>query len=261
MSLRRSFQQAVQDCNIRCLRLTSKWLNEHLLGMPYDDMDEQYVPCPTGNFTSREWDIIMFVNSILQAGEYQRAAQYLRNFLHQNRATSRSQVPLFLYIYALYMSGEKLKEQQVAEDGISTVSSSSTAHTASSPVKRNNGSNSKLPGNPCLGEIYNELNPKYVSTYDDSDHSIVNSSAEAMDPFVLYMYGVVVRDIRRYGGGSNNSVEFKQLNYQSTEGHGQSAVIPAAYSTESLCIVSSQLVLLVRACRCLFSRESTSSIP
>jgi len=199
-----------------------------------------------------EFDVVMFANSILQYGEYQRAVQYMRNLLFQsNHDRGVSSISYFLYVYALYMAGEQLKDQRISE-GSSASMNGGTNHSANSKAnapngKAKNSSSGGNPKNPCLVELFNDLHPKYVKTFgsgtsaavsgggsggasmnvmsvglghghghgfSDHGHAPVGLDSKVpgaagtpsvsveMDAFLLYLYGVVVRDLRRQGGGA-----------------------------------------------------------
>lgn len=72
---------------------------------------------------------------------------------------------IFLSAYSLYLAGEKIKDQVASE-----------AIDGSSPTSIKN---------PFLTELYKELNPLYASG--------------AMDGHLLYIFGVVVRDLQLTG--------------------------------------------------------------
>ena len=240
--MRSVFQSAIQDCNIRSLRLGSKWLSELLLGLIYEDDDEQQMVLSNHGLKSKEWDLVTFINSILQSGEYQRATQYMRNYLSspQHKQTSNP-IPYFLYVYSMYMSGEKLKEQLVAED---EYSSNSEANNGPS------GSKKKLQKvihkNPCLSELMNELHPKYMEAFNHQNHNSSLNTVDSMytsispnvkmDSFLLYLYGVVLRDIRKVGdGGNRRSVEFTSLS--TMDSSNANIISPAYYVLLQACVI------------------------
>lgn len=254
-NMRKEFRLAVQECNARCLRQSSKWLSEQLLGMNEKEGDRDISPTDSDLFAgysamnAHEFDVVMFSNSILQCGEYQRAVQYMRNLIFQGGAGSGrtvSAVSYFIYLYALYMAGEQLKDQRAAESASASMAAGtgSACGAAAAPKQKSgegggnggpgsSGSSNALPKNPCLMELFNDLHPKYMATFGGGgvdcggglgdlrtapgaplpgggfhvgrDGGVEAGSAGVvveMDAFLLYLYGVVVRDLRRQGGGA-----------------------------------------------------------
>lgn len=104
------------------------------------------------------------------------------------------------------MAGERLREQEDSENG------SPNNIGASNGVARGPKNNKKdqvkdstsiLVGknrtarNPYLNELYAELSPiyeKYRKHYKQGDKNM------KMDGYLLYMFAVIVRDLRAYGG-------------------------------------------------------------
>ena len=102
----------------------------------------------------------------ISPGEYQRAAYILRS--KENNQKVSSKLGIFLSVYALYLAGEKIKDQ---------IDSETCGESAANSVK-----------NPFLNEIYKELTPLY--------------SDGGMDGHLLYIYGVVVRDLQKTGANT-----------------------------------------------------------
>lgn len=103
------------------------------------------------------------------SGEYQRAA-----FLLRSKSDSRaigSPLGIFLSAYSLYLAGEKIKEQIAAEVS--------------------GGSSAAEVRNPFLTEIYRELGPLYTTG--------------SMDGHLLYIFGVVVRELQINGAHTDLS--------------------------------------------------------
>jgi len=88
----------------------------------------------------------------------------LRNKSNKSRKLL-SKLGQFISYYALYLSSEKIKEQNIAE----------------------NKSKEKTIKNPYLSEIIKEMAPIYEEG--------------RMDGFLLYIFGIAVRDSRRQGSG------------------------------------------------------------
>lgn len=215
--MQRLFRSAVQECNARCLKNSSKFLNEQLLGMIEDEDNDEVQfdrsDCFASICSNREYDTIQFVLSILDNGEYQRSAQYMLNFIKSHRHSAKkdksiSKISHFLYLYSLYMAGEMIKEQeeeQYKARGNKNPNSVPNSKSASTTPNKNMTNTFK---NPCLIEIYNDLHPKYIYTMKihrekgvTNDSNVIDNEL-ILDSYLLYLYGVVLYAIKKRGGGA-----------------------------------------------------------
>ncbi len=190
------------------LKLASKWTAEQLIGLApvvtpmksFDFRDEKYYGYGgTGadspvSMTPRN-DLELYAKSILDIGEYHRAANVLsfnpflddpqennqqqqRNSWKQSKSIVKAQsgdlgiqppkknltsYGIYLRAYALYMAGERRKEEEVLE--------------LRDPLERTSVLNSYLPQLVC------ELHNAYVD--------------KKLDAFGLYMYGVVLKESQK----------------------------------------------------------------
>eukprot|EP01041_Mallomonas_annulata_P003336 gene3336-6600_t len=163
MKLKTILRQAIHDLNIRGLRLAAKWASEQLLGISdsSDDDDIAFQSSYTEKISNAENDLILFANTLLGSGEYQRCASLMRT--HNKKINSM--LGKFIGFYALFMAGEKLKDQNITE----------------SPE----GIDKTRSRNPFLLDLIRDMSLLYREN--------------RMDGFLLYLYGVVVRDIRLQG--------------------------------------------------------------
>ncbi|KAH7329485.1 cell division cycle protein-like protein 23 [Stachybotrys elegans] len=132
LQLRCSLQQAVTSCSERCLYQSSKWAAEMLNALPENDDDEMVRIADT--FTSsgaslrlqelRELPKYLQAKALFDCHEYQRcAAVFLpsqqpmlsKNTSNWSLPPSISQKALFLSLYALFMAGEKSKNEQLGQ--------------------------------------------------------------------------------------------------------------------------------------------------
>lgn len=171
---------AVQHGRVRSLNLASRWASEQLLGINkanesvVDSEDILHVQAWAIGIPWAERDIIEYAGSMLANAEYQRCAYLLRQF----EASSKNRVGSvfkFLAVYSLYMAGEKLREQSIAEK--SGEGKSSTFHSA-------------CDRNPYLRDILKDLLPYFEAHIRGDDGSI-------MDGYMMYIFAVVVRDLRK----------------------------------------------------------------
>lgn len=170
-------RNSVDELNNRCLFQSSKWACEQLIGMDVgenkeDDekMDAQEILGP-----DKENDMKKFAVSLITASEFQRCSFLLKSFCSNCQVISNHL--LFLKCYSLYMAGESIKSQQ-------NVERSGTDATAPSAVA------SKQGKNPYLEDVYFQLLPLYLKREEEPSY---------MDGFLLYIFGVVVRDIALQG--------------------------------------------------------------
>eukprot|EP01006_Ploeotia_vitrea_P011532 TRINITY_DN30710_c0_g1_i1.p1 TRINITY_DN30710_c0_g1~~TRINITY_DN30710_c0_g1_i1.p1 ORF type:complete len:551 (+),score=45.36 TRINITY_DN30710_c0_g1_i1:95-1747(+) len=106
-------QHAYNQCSERGLIHTAKWCAEQLVGLNDTDVvaaaqraSSTSLPAPE-EIDPREQNLFLLAKSVFDLKEYTRCFHFLRN------ATSKK--GLFLKYYALYMAGEKRKEEQTLE--------------------------------------------------------------------------------------------------------------------------------------------------
>lgn len=112
------------------------------------------------------------------------------------------------------MAGERLREQEDSENGNSNSISVSTgvgrgAKNNKKDLVKDSTSiligRNRMARNPYLNELYSEL----VPIYEDYRKQFKNgdSGNAKMDGYLLYIFAVVVRDLRIYGSaGSGNNI-------------------------------------------------------
>ncbi len=200
-------RKAVKILNQRGLKLASKWAAEQLIGLAqpstsplrkFDFRSSSIEISSRDDEYDHASDIELYAKSILDLGEYHRAAAILSiNPITANNA-SRQQPPhqrpttktningktrgntggdlmiqpplpnlspygIFLRAYALYMAGERRKEEEVLE--------------LRDPLERTTVSNSYLP------QLSLELHEYYVKN--------------ELDAFGMYIYGVILKEIQK----------------------------------------------------------------
>ena len=134
-TIRSQLRMAVAVLSHRCLKLSAKWASEQLVGLTDSNSGattrkESFwnSSSSTGNLTSNEWikdmadlhDRELFSKSLFELGEYLHAAAVLSE--PNDDVTKMSQpIPdltsfgIYLRSYALYMAGERRKEQDHLE--------------------------------------------------------------------------------------------------------------------------------------------------
>ncbi|KAG5177193.1 hypothetical protein JKP88DRAFT_350801 [Tribonema minus] len=157
---------AVRDLSARGLKLASKWAAEQLLGLPPGPASAHSSLYPRVEFTEGDgmdsmWhDQLLFARTLLDTGEYQRAAA-----VFGSDAQAVAELPAhaqFVRHYALYLAGEKRKAEEKAK--------------LSGPLERCSVTN------PNLLTLHEEL-----STLHERGQ---------LDGFGLYMFGVVLREMK-----------------------------------------------------------------
>jgi hypothetical protein len=222
-----NMRKAIIDLNVRGLKLSSKWMSEQLLGLRSNFDDNQFHCCPhplvqnshqdiedyspfkTDLLSSYEYDLITFGCTLLALGEYQRCSHILRqpNLIIQNHVSgsrmkadvpqpSKSNTRLFLSIYSLYLAGEKIKDQAAVESHEDYSKSNSKSTKPESKQFE-----TKTGKNPYLNDLFRELYPLYVNSLKNSFANSNESTEWLMDGFLLFIFGVIVRDLRKQGGG------------------------------------------------------------
>lgn len=222
-------REAVSELAERGLYLANKWTCEQLIGIR-NDVSGSYKSVETNAKADFiESDMTLLAQSLLNQGEYQRCAHLMRK--NNNVKTNLS---LFLSTYALYMAGEKLKNQQKVEgngklgdvsggsSSSSTTADNKSIDSAISYVK----SSVVVPKNPFLKDLFEELYP-YFKQFQSQTHKKINNASlafsmpfngvdadvtnnsnssmmmTAMDGYHMFLFAIIVRDLIRQGGGGS----------------------------------------------------------
>ena len=237
--VRSSIRYHVHDTKKRCMLIASKWLCEQLIGMPEEkDSDEYMLHANENDVISRkEADAITLAQTLITAGEYQRCAHLLRKLPLPNSSNNNnnnnnnsvgshtlnnlnSPIAIYLAAYSLYMAGERLREQEDSENGNSNsvgVSTGVGRGAKNNKKELNKDSTSILVGrnrtarNPYLNELYSELIPIYEDYRNQCKKGELNSSK--MDGYLIYLFAVVVRDLRTYGSAGSGNIHAILLYY------------------------------------------------
>lgn len=173
--VRRKLMQSIEDMSIRGLKMSAKWSSEQLLGMQDevgDDADIDQIEFNSVLIPSSEKNLIHYANLLIVNGEYQRCAHVLRGKRLSNQINSN--IGTFLTYYSLYMAGEKMKELSISEGSQNKTS-----------TKDSNKGNRDVHFNPFLNDIFKDLLPAYQN--------------KEMDAHLLYLFGIVVREVNRQG--------------------------------------------------------------
>lgn len=218
-TFRDGLRDGADECIERGLVIASKWASLQLAGI-VDETEAQDEEAEEDGLTwgeaekysRRERDHILLAQSLVTSGEFLRCAHFLRKQASvQGRGEASrsksgavenvsslkvtSKKGIFLAVYALYMAGEKLKEQQLLEvRAAETKEAEKLAQdgrlaggAGGAPKTVDATANKVQPGNPFLGDLFNDLFPLY--------------NRGAMDGFLLYIFAVVVRDLKNQKGG------------------------------------------------------------
>ena len=217
LTFKQGLRYGAVECFERGLIISSKWANLQLAGITEDDagieddddgMEEdlrQQEYCSRG-----ERDKISLALSLISTGEYLRCAYFLRkqaavqgrgeasrtskagDFVNVSSLKVKSKKGIFLAMYSLYMAGEKLKEQQLLEargfEQKNAEKLDSEGRVGAGGGAKPTEQTKQHPGNPFLCDLFNDMYPLY--------------SSGAMDGFLLYIFAIVVRDLKTSGGGS-----------------------------------------------------------
>jgi hypothetical protein len=126
--------QSIEELNLRSLSNSSKYCMEQLHGMisPWDhdqshhrgqqtddqaslDQKPDVIPLYSNHslLPRHEKDLIHYANILLKSSEYQRCAYLLKSRYENNLLTSP--LGIFLLSYSMYLAGEKIKDQNLAE--------------------------------------------------------------------------------------------------------------------------------------------------
>ena len=180
---RSQLRRASRECSRRGLKLASRWASEQLMGLAllqpgtngepptYSNDDFEFLEeCSKPN------DVELYAMSLFDLGEYSRAAYTLSSPSSHNFSSSsdgsfgqihpprNDLTPLGIYLraFSIYLEGERRKEEQVTE--------------LRDPLERTSLHNANLPRLEAELRRANDL--------------------EELDAFGLYVYGVVLKNVR-----------------------------------------------------------------
>jgi hypothetical protein len=162
-----TFQRALQDLTVRGLNQAAKWIGEQLVSL-----ENSTTPSENDQEFHNPYAEITDtkeLSRVMYACTLLSAGEYQRcAYMLRNKSFhSPSNISVFLGSYSLYLAGEKIKEQ--VENEVKGTS----------------------PRNPFLGDILSDLMPKY--------------RAGTLDGHLLYLLGVVIRELQRQGQRSTSS--------------------------------------------------------
>ena len=187
----REMRSARNELRLRGMVHASTWISESIIslgqGTKGAGLSSTSIPAPEleNNCSSLlEDDVFHLARSLFESKEYRRCAHLLRGC-----AGVRS---LFLRCYALFLAGEKRKEEEKAEAGFP----SSGIHTGM--IVQGSGSVSSEPRegavNPDLIDIERELSRELRGDAHDGANEFKNS-----DPYLLWLLGVVLKSLDQRG--------------------------------------------------------------
>lgn len=185
-------RSAVQSCQLRGLYQSSQWAAEQLLGLEAETTNSTgqfesttntvpIFPHDTETVDPRELSVLMLSMPLMSQGQYQRCAYNVRKFGHAQGAVSK--LGLFVYAYAQYLAGEKIKnELKNQEKGKLETLSKATE----SSKKKIDDRDPKPLLNDHLPDLYRELLPFYTNN--------------KMDGYLLYIFAIISRDLFKFHG-------------------------------------------------------------
>lgn len=113
-TIRSELRQAIAILSHHCLKLSARWASEQLIGLPPSTKVD---PLPAPQSDS---DVELYAKSLLELGEYAHAAAVLSKS-NQNVTTmtppitTLSPFGIYLRAYAMYLAGERRKEEEMVE--------------------------------------------------------------------------------------------------------------------------------------------------
>jgi hypothetical protein len=176
---------------LRGLFVASNWASEQLKGLDEDvgilnaedennEEAEELEQIAFGSIGSeeaiysRELATVFLSTSLLSSGQYQRAAHQLQSLVENS--TRISNLALFLYVYAKYLAGEKIKSQEIDERPKKVEMRN---RTKSKKAELGFTDPHERPKNPYLVKLYEKLLPYYRE--------------ERMDSYLLYIFAVIAK--------------------------------------------------------------------
>jgi hypothetical protein len=252
-SIKKCLRAAVTSFNERGLAFASNWASEQLCGMRYEsdeyeedsnrsdhgmgldgnDLFDYDVGGATTCGSRYARDNLLFAKNLLQNGEFHRCTNLMRkqrpagnNAMSpgspstNNLLMSDSPLAMFIASYSLYLAGEKVKDQSVADTNNATKQTAEANKAAGRAGKKGaaeedtNGAATSTNGNrnPYLNDIFRDLYPLFVAHMTEKaanrggsiSSNINNKSARTgvrMDGFLMLLFAMVVKGIRAQGGG------------------------------------------------------------
>jgi len=270
--VRTSLRQAVVELSNHSLKLASKWAAEQLMGLPlitsnsntprimkresisrsdsFDDIQHDsttketstnihsIITSPFPPTHAPDYDLILYAKSLLDLGEYERAAHTLSfhsNHGHSNKQNSTSatiftigapplpnlsKTGIYFRAYALFLAGERRKEEQGVE-------------LRNDPLER-----SRIV-NPYLKQLAKE----FAKMYNHEDPTAAEN--DTLDAFGLYVYGIVLKELQKsstpkssYFPTPNHPNTSKQQNFDSSSSnmfsHSQNIPSPQSILIQSI---------------------------
>ena len=202
---RSQLRRASQECSRRGLKLASRWASEQLMGLATSSSSSPSAAATTtiadDNISllpeerCQPNDVELYAISLFDLGEYSRAAHVLSSSSTDNESTSFSDESLgqiqpprddltslgvYLRAFSLYLDGERRKEEQVTE--------------LRDPLERTKLVNANLPQLEADLRRSNELGE--------------------LDAFGLYVYGVVLKELRGAKRAPSGDQRHKTTNHE-----------------------------------------------
>jgi len=113
-TVRSELRNAVATLSHFCLKLAARWASEQLIGLPSDSHVD---PLPSPQAAT---DVELYAKSLMELGEYAHAAAVLSKS-NQDVTTMTPPLPdlspfgIYLRAYAMYLAGERRKEEEFVE--------------------------------------------------------------------------------------------------------------------------------------------------
>ncbi len=181
---------AVQECQIRGLFSSATWAAEQLMGLDDDNAAIDQRDAQEDSFVSinvgfdekvgvKEVGAILLGSSLIATAQYQRCAHNLRS---EGNRKIQSNLGIFLYSYAQYLAGEKIRIQAKEEK-------EKRDKTKSQSKSRNKDDMDKVDDgavNPYVHQLHSYLSSVYRNGL--------------MDSYLLYIFAVITRDLHKQIG-------------------------------------------------------------
>lgn len=113
-TVRSELRNAVATLSHHCLKLAARWASEQLIGLPSDNHVDPLPPPQAAT------DVELYAKSLMELGEYAHAAAVLSKS-NQDVTTMTAPLPdlssfgIYLRAYAMYLAGERRKEEEFVE--------------------------------------------------------------------------------------------------------------------------------------------------
>jgi hypothetical protein len=179
-------QEAVQQCQLRGLYVSSNWAAEQLIGCPehaQNAINEECVTLSlfTESIPMKEMGAVLMGTSLLALGEYQRCANLFIDATTY-RLNVTSSLAVFHFAYSQYLAGEKdlTRHKREASKITSDVQDDANVKKFKPALVIDSNRNTYIP------HIFQLLFPLYIE--------------KKMDGYLLYIFGVVTaKYISEYG--------------------------------------------------------------